>query len=49
MDAGDEAREGRLAAAGFADEADGLARHHVEIDAVDRVHVAPLAEEALAR
>ena len=38
VDAHDEAREGRLAAARLADDADGLARRHVEIDALDRAH-----------
>ena len=45
VDARDQPRQRRLAAAGLADQADGLARGDVEIDAVDRVHDALLAEE----
>ena len=38
MHAGDHATERRLAAAGFADQADDLAARDDEIDVVDRVH-----------
>jgi len=36
-EAGDEPRQGRLAAPGFSDKPDRLARFEREIDAVDRV------------
>src|SRR6187402_230068 len=49
VDAHDESREGRLAAAGFADDADGFAGRHVEVDALDRAHDFLRAEEAVAR
>ena len=39
------APEGRLAAAGLADEADGLAAADVEVDAVDGLEVAGGAPE----
>ena len=43
-DAGDHATECRLAAAGFAHQADDLAACHGEIDVVDRAHdLVPLA------
>ena len=41
----DRAADGRLAAAGFADEAERLARRDVEADAVDGLHVADGARE----
>ena len=49
VNAHDEAREGRLAAARLADDADGLAGRDVEIDALDRAHDFLGAEEAVAR
>src|SRR5581483_7976755 len=39
------ASERRLAAAGLADEADGLAAVHLKVDAVDRVHLGDRAPE----
>ena len=46
---GDQPAHGRLAAARLADDAEGLARAHVEVDAVDRLHRADLPlEQALA-
>jgi hypothetical protein len=44
--ADDAARQRGLAAAGFADEAKGLAGHHIEADVIDGVHAACAAERA---
>ena len=43
-----QARDGRLAAAGFPDEARALAALEAKIDAIDRAHHAPLAAQRLA-
>jgi hypothetical protein len=43
-----EPRRGRLAATGFADDADGLALHHRKGDVVDRAHGLARAEEIAA-